>query len=1046
MVNRTYRSTDACGNSATCVQVITVFDNTPPSITCPANLTVQCASLVPVPNPAGITTSDNCSGPAPVVTFVSDVTTNQTCTNRFTLTRTYRSTDACGNSATCTQVITVFDNTPPVITPTNPLLVGVANNGTLEFQCYGQDPEWELPTFGPADIMATDNCTGAVVVNLDDVLIDEGNCSVDGYINRYRLIWTATDACGNSASLTIFLNLVDTIPPVINDVPEDITVNCDEVPEAPTLTATDECLCACVVAMQQDGPHPGCQDGQIITRTWEATDYCGNVTFEQQNITLVDNEGPVLTIEEPNELQGLPDGTVLEYSCNEGGIPSYYDDLNAESVSSPLVCGGLPKISFDENVINSINCERFGYIQERSFTWTGMDACGNVTTLTIYAHLVDEEPPVIVGIPEMTCIGDPALELVEAIDNCDKAGLIHWDVKIPNPCGDGNAILRTYEAMDQCGNYARDTVTLILNDSVPPTITFTHPDLIGLGHGETLSVNCDANDGNLIPWGPDDVTFEDSCPGANIEFEQTYLEVSQSCKDGKLATLLLQWTATDLCGNSASLFIYVNVIDEIPPVFDPYLPEVTISCIDEWPVISATDNCEAVIITTTDSIIKTDCEFEYDVIRTIMATDPCGNTTIAKQTLHVGDHAGPIISGVDTLVCNDLSIPNVTAWDPCAEQFVPVTMTQDTVVIDCPGLVVERTWSATDTCGNVAEVKQRIILNDKEPPVIEVPSWSIINKYKDNTNNFVRLSERDIIIQLNALDESSVFVTDRCDVWIIPVFTVEITYADNCAIDGWYEHRVYTWVATDECDNSAVLTFDIYIFDDVPPVFIDIPGDTTIICGAMPPPSEVHAVDYAQPVTITFEETISDGDAPGHFIVTRTWTATDPCGNVTVASQQILWIPDTFVDCEIILPDVIDCNSHGVIVSTESTGGFPPFNYVWDVQGLECFIQGGQGTPEVTLYVGFFDVLVSLTITDAFGCQSVCSTILECFDPLDEFAGDNPTMDQHQLSIPNAPNHMIQGSNEDYLSKLNYWPNPANTMFNVSFDAAVEREVRDQLY
>jgi hypothetical protein len=137
------------------------------------------------------------------------------------------------------------------------------------------------------------------------------------------LRWTATDACGNSSSYTVFLNLIDTIPPVILGVPEDITVNCDEVPDPPImLTALDECLCACVVEMEQDGPNPGCQDGQIITRTWEATDYCGNVTIAQQHITLVDDEGPVMTIEEPSELAGLPNGTVLEFTCNEGGIPA----------------------------------------------------------------------------------------------------------------------------------------------------------------------------------------------------------------------------------------------------------------------------------------------------------------------------------------------------------------------------------------------------------------------------------------------------------------------------------------------------------------------------------------------------------------------------------------------------------------------------------------------------------------------------------------------------------------------------------------------------
>jgi hypothetical protein len=50
-----------------------------------------------------------------VVTHVGDVITNRTCVNRFTVTRTYRSTDVCGNSGTCSQIITVFDNTAPVV-------------------------------------------------------------------------------------------------------------------------------------------------------------------------------------------------------------------------------------------------------------------------------------------------------------------------------------------------------------------------------------------------------------------------------------------------------------------------------------------------------------------------------------------------------------------------------------------------------------------------------------------------------------------------------------------------------------------------------------------------------------------------------------------------------------------------------------------------------------------------------------------------------------------------------------------------------------------
>src|SRR5678815_980884 len=510
-------------------------------------------------------------------------------------------------------------------------------------------------------------------------------------------------------------------------------------------------------------------------------------------------------------------------------------------------------------------------------------------------------------------------------------------------------------------------------------------------------------DSYYTPWGPQDVSVEDDCPGVTLDFEQTTMQVYSQCEDGALLWLQLTWTATDLCGNSSSLFLYVYVKDETPPVFAPYAAETTIGCNDTWPLITATDNCSAVTITEQDQTIPTDCEFEYDVIRHITAVDLCGNVATASQILHVGDHSGPDISGVDTLLCNDLSIPNVTAWDPCAERFVPVTMTQDTLDINCPGLVIERTWTATDICGNVAEVTQRIILNDTEPPVIEVPTWSIIRKFMDNDHNFVRLSQDEIMKQLNELDESSVFVHDLCDVWIIPVFTLEVTYSDNCVADGWYEHRVYTWVATDECGNSTVLTFAVDILDDVAPVFLDIPADITVICGQLPPASPVHASDYAEPITIDYEQTIGDGDAPGHYIVIRTWTATDPCGNVTVQSQHILWIPDTFIECEIVLPEVVDCNTHGVEIGSIVTGGIGPFTYVWDVIGQECFIQDGQGTSGITIYVGFFDVTISLTVTDAYGCQTVCTATLECFDPLDQFNGNNPNVDQ-QTTIPNSPN------------------------------------------
>ncbi len=1044
ILTRTYRATDACGNSATCAQVITVFDNTPPSITCPPNVTVQCANQVPPVNTASVITSDNCAG-GTTVTHVGDVITNMTCINRFTLTRTYRSTDACGNSATCAQVITVFDNTPPVITFDDPLLVGVPNGDTVEVQCFGQDPEWDLPLFDENIVNVTDNCAGPVTVDFDQILLDEGDCDIDGYILRYRLTWTATDACGNSSSKFVFLELIDTIPPVIFGVPEDITVNCDEIPEPPALVyATDECLCACIILFNETDPVPGCQDGQVIIRSWTAEDDCGNVTVETQNITLIDNEGPELVIMQP-ELMGLPDGTILEYTCNEGGIPGFFDLLNAESVSSPVTCGTTGIITFNDEIHVANNCKFWGYVENRIYTWEAVDHCGNTSSLTIIARLIDTEDPTLVGVPDTTCIGDPSLALVEVVDNCDNASVIYWDVEIPNPCGDGTAFRRTYEGFDDCGNTVRDTAILIPNDESRPLIEFVNPILADLEPGEVLVMDCIGQDDRYTLFGAEDVRVSDDCMGGmSLTFTEKLLE-GGNCSDGVLAVVQLIWTATDACGNRTELLVTVNIMDTTSPEFINFEAEITIGCDDQLPELFASDNCGHAAIIFNVDIIPGPCIYQYDVIRHLTATDPCGNTTVRIQTIHVGDGSGPIIEGVVEEICDDLSIPEVTAFDPCADEFVEVTMTQDTLDVPCSdGLVIERVWTAIDACGNIREIHQRIIMGDETPPEIQVPSYSIIRRYVDNAFNLVFLSQDDLIQKLNALDETSVFVIDNCDQEIEPVFTLDIIYSDNCAEDGFFERRTYSWVATDICGNSDAISFTVDIMDDIAPVFPNEPNDTVIICAQLPVAPDLIAEDPAQPVQIEFTESIEPGDGPSVFIVIRKWVATDACGNVAVATQRIIWIPDTFLDCDIILPGVVECNTHGVVISSDVSGGIGPFTYLWEITGEKCFIQGGQGTPEIIIYVGFSEVEISLTVTDAYGCTAVCTATLNCLN----FAGNLNIVSPEIINLesnsgPVLPVPYTGGNMEDnVLQHFNLWPNPAKESVTLSFDSSIDHEVQ----
>lgn len=106
-ITRTWTATDVNGKTASCVQIITVVDTTPPVITCPADVTLKCGSSTDPSNTGTATATDNCD-PSPSITFSDQVSGSGDCTKEtVTITRTWVATDACGNSSSCTQKIIV---------------------------------------------------------------------------------------------------------------------------------------------------------------------------------------------------------------------------------------------------------------------------------------------------------------------------------------------------------------------------------------------------------------------------------------------------------------------------------------------------------------------------------------------------------------------------------------------------------------------------------------------------------------------------------------------------------------------------------------------------------------------------------------------------------------------------------------------------------------------------------------------------------------------------------------------------------------------------
>ncbi|MBK9985115.1 MAG: DUF3494 domain-containing protein [Saprospiraceae bacterium] len=418
-VTRTYIATDATGNTTVCSQTITVFDNTAPTITCPANLTFQCASQVPIPNIAGIVAADNCTGEV-IINFVSDVITNQTCVNRFTVNRVYSATDACGNSSTCTQTITVFDNTPP----------SIACPANITVLCAGQ-----VPAANPAGFVTADNCGGvATVIFLGDVITNQ-ICA-----DRYTLTRTyrATDACGNffdcNQTITVFDN---TLPSIT--CPGNVTVQCvNQIPAVnpASIVTADNCGPTATVTFLSDViTNQTCANHFTLTRTYRSTDACGNINDCSQTITIFDNTPPAVTCP----------GNVTVQCASQVPAP------NPSTIVSLDNCGGLATVVFVNDVISGQTCANRFNINR---TYLAVDACGNTAVCAHVITVFDNTPPSITCPVNVTVLCANQVPVANAAgivtaDNCGGTATVTFagDIISNFVCTNQFVVNRTYLAV-----------------------------------------------------------------------------------------------------------------------------------------------------------------------------------------------------------------------------------------------------------------------------------------------------------------------------------------------------------------------------------------------------------------------------------------------------------------------------------------------------------------------------------------------------------------------------------------------------------------------
>ena len=437
IITRTYRITDDCGNFIDVTQIITVDDITDPTASNPIPVNVECIFDVPATDINVVTDeADNCTA-VPVVTFIDDVSNNQTCPE--IITRTYRITDDCGNFTDVMQTITVNDITDP--TASNPVPINV--------ECFFEIP---LPDINVVTDEA-DNCTAVPTVTWVDDVSNGQTCS-EGITRTYSIM----DDCGNEIFVTQAITVNDVTNPTASN-PIAVNVECiGDVPVPNVNVVTDEadnCTVNPTVEWVSDvSNNQTC--AEVITRTYSITDDCNNQILVTQTITIDDVTDPTASNPLPVNVEcifdvPLPDVTVVTDEADN--------------------CTTNPLVLWVNDASDNQTCPET-IIRTYSIT----DACNNQILVIQTIIVNDVTAPTAsnlntISVPGSMDVPVPDVALIDdELDNCTAVPMVTWvsDLSDGNVCN-LEEITRTYLIEDDCGNQTFVTQLIIIL-AVPPPI------------------------------------------------------------------------------------------------------------------------------------------------------------------------------------------------------------------------------------------------------------------------------------------------------------------------------------------------------------------------------------------------------------------------------------------------------------------------------------------------------------------------------------------------------------------------------------------------
>jgi len=844
-----FRATDECGLTTDHTLVRTAKDVEDPVLS-PASIPdvdADCTDTVTAPV---VTVTDNCDVSITVVpnhdaTGAYPDGQGSVVTQR--LTYRYSATDASGNVASLTHVVTKKDNTPPTIHGnTDTVVVSCANVPNVVFTA--------------SDACSESNGQTAQLVNADPVV--SNSCGLTG-TTVYSA--TATDHSGLTSSVTKTVIVVDLEAPVLSYSDSSWTsdgqmdVSCTEYDtwSPPVCTANDGACTNDAIACTHEKADIG---NHKYTYTYTASDTCGNSNTQVLTVSVVDNIDPVFDNVDA-------DATV---DCLSSFVPSI---TASDSCSARY---GDISLTSNEDACNSVP----GCTGEEVLTcaWTATDVSGNTISHTGVYTKDDSKGPsvnVLTGASGHTdCDQVPAAPTASCTDDCGDCSITVQ----PTPTGNKCVGSASYEisAVDSCGNIdvtQTKTITNTWSDASPPSIIASYTPVVAASAGDTVALPV--------------VTASDNCGDASVVFSEN-VDDSNPCAVVHIRT----WTATDECGLVDFITQTITFTEDTKPVLSDVPLDFTAECgntdfFDSIVPPSAKDRNNN-FLTVSDSQQKTStgaCACDHQIVITWTAEDSCTNIHAAATTVSFSDNTPPtFLCEADNIAASCYAdVPAAKTMEASDVNFGDGNPTQEITAVDthstpsgCGDISFIRTYTATDCSGNFAVHQQSVAVADSVAPVFSRLPGSIVVECGCDT-----------VPQAFPLN-----LVDNCD-------GTGQADATDVRLDGEPLSSdlpgviTRTWQHIDACGNSVSHTQSITIQDSKAPALVGCPSDASVSCeeytASKPAVSASDECDAH--VTVDFVESITNSEGEGScaqmYSVTRVWSAVDDSGNQANKTQVI---------------------------------------------------------------------------------------------------------------------------------------------------------------